>query len=173
MGLTNYSLKKDGSLVDPTSPDLTIGSGEGQGSHISSLDSLVEAVYNSVTYAQRKVETEHLSRVMSTYFDKEGNPVTFKVNLPGNNGEITETAVPLLTLSKNSHLSIKELEMELKVDLGHFGDKENSDLKKLSAKMSGPRKSDNLTTIKIVMKGTDPPEGLAKLNDQLIKILPD
>ncbi len=172
MGLTNYSLKKDGKLVDPSAPDPS-GSGSGGEPHLSSLDSLVEAVYNSVTFAQRKVETEHLSRVMSTYFDEEGNPVTFKINLPGNNGEITETAVPLLTLAKNSHLSIKELEMELKVDLGHFGDKENNDAKKLSAKMSGPRNAENLTTIKIVMKGTGAPEGLAKINDQLIKILPD
>ena len=80
MGLTNYSLKKDGALVDPSSPDKTTGGEED--SNLSSLDSLVESVYNSVTYAQRKVETEHLSRIMSTYFDEDGNPITFKVNLP-------------------------------------------------------------------------------------------
>ena len=170
MGLTNYSLKKDGALVDPSSPDKTTGGEED--SNLSSLDSLVESVYNSVTYAQRKVETEHLSRIMSTYFDEDGNPITFKVNLPSNDGGIKEAAIPLITLSNNSHLSIKELEMELKVALGHYSDKENNEAKKLSAKMSGPRNADNLTTIKITMKGTKPPEGLARVNDQLTKILP-
>ena len=169
MGLSNYSLKSAGTPpVDPPPPP----AGDDDES-TNSLDKLVQAIYNSVTFAQRKVETQHLGRVMSTYFDDDGNAKTFKVNLPGNNGEITEADIPLITLSNNSHLAIDELEMELAVHLGQFEDEINKDNNKLSAKITGPRGHENLTKIKIKMKGKDTPEGIARINDQLIKILPN
>lgn len=165
MGLTNYSLKKTGDLeseeVKGSKPDQIS----------SSLDKLIESIYNSVVYAQRKVETEHLSRLMSTYFDDEGNPITFKVNLPGNDGKISEAAIPLLTLAPNSHLTISELEMQLKVDLGQFNDDNNIKNNKLSAKIGAGGKT-NLAKVKIKMASAAAPEGLAMINDQLVKILP-
>ena len=169
MGLTNYSLKPD---KEPEPVDLDASSSKPESGHSSSLDLLVESIYNSVVFAQRKVETEHLKRVMSTYFDDDGNALTFRVNLPNNDGEIEPTDIPLITLAPNSHLSISELEMELNVDLGQFSDEENNEKKKLSAKVSGTRNQENLAKIKIKMNGSDPPEGLARINDQLIKILP-
>ena len=124
MGLTNYSL----GISPPTEPPQPSPPSEGQGGpeDSNSLDKLVQSIYNSVAFAQRKVETEHLGRVMSTYFDKEGNAKTFKVKLPGNNGEVTETHVPLITLTNNAHLAIDELEMELAVNLSHFEDEINN-----------------------------------------------
>jgi hypothetical protein len=171
MGLTNYSLKTKTPPTEPPQP-LSNDGGEGGAENSNSLDKLVEAIYNSVTFAQRKVETEHLGRVMSTYFDNKGNAKTFRLNLPGNNGELTSTDVPLITLASNSHLAIDELEMELSVNLGHFEDEINNENNKLCAEITGPRGHDNLTKIKIKMKSADTPEGLAKVNDQLIKILP-
>jgi len=166
MGLTNYSLKntKELEAEEAMGPEPAPAS--------SSLDKLVESIYNSAVYAQRKVETEHLNRLMSTYFDDEGNPITFKVNLPGNDGEIKEASIPLLTLSPNSHLAISELEMNLKVDLGQFNDEKSVKNNKLSAKM-GTGNNSNLANIRIKMSSTDPPEGLARINDQLVKILPN
>jgi len=165
MGLTNYSLKKTGDLesegIEGSRPDQIS----------SSLDKLIESIYNSVVYAQRKVETEHLSRLMATYFDNEGNPITFKVNLPGNDGKISEAAIPLLTLAPNSHLTISELEMQLKVDLGQFNDDNNIKNNKLSAKIGTGGKT-NLAKVKIKMASAAAPEGLAMINDQLVKILP-
>ena len=170
MGLTNYSLKST-KEPEPVKEEDS-GSSKPELGHCSSLDCLVESIYNSVIFAQRKVETEHLKRVMSTYFDDDGNALTFKVNLPSNNGEIESTDIPLITLAPNSHLSISELEMELKVDIGQFDDEKNNEERKLSAKVSGTRNKKNLAKIKIKMNGSDPPEGLARINDQLIKILP-
>ena len=62
--------------------------------------------------------------------------------------------------------------MELSVDIGQFDDEKNNEDRKLSAKVSGTRNKENLAKIKIKMNGSDPPEGLARINDQLIKILP-
>ena len=97
MGLTNYSL----GISPPTEPPQRSPPSEGQGGPVdsNSLDKLVQSIYNSVAFAQRRVETEHLGRVMSTYFDKEGNAKTFKVKLPGNNGEVKEAHIPLITLT--------------------------------------------------------------------------
>ena len=171
MGLTNYSLKGGSPPPEPPDPPSSDG-GDGGPEGSNSLDKLVQAIYNSVTYAQRKVETEHLGRVMETYFDDQGNARTFKINLPGNNGEVTSTDIPLITLANNSHLAIDELEMELSVHLGQFEDEISNENNKLSAKITGQRGQENLTKIKIKMKGKETPEGIARVNDQLIKILP-
>ena len=167
MGLSNSHLKNP-NAPEPPDPSST----EGDDGSLNSLDKLVQAIYNSVTFAQRKVETEHLKRVMSTYFDDDGNAKTFKVQLPGNGGEITTMDIPQITLANNSHLAIDEIEMKLAVSLTHFEDEINNENNKLCAKMSGARGHDNLTKIRIKMKSKDTPEGIATINDQLIKILP-
>ena len=158
MGLTNSHLKNPNAPVPPPDPPPTGGDG-GDGDPLNSLDKLVQAIYNSVTFAQRKVETEHLNRVMSTYFDDDGNARTFKIQLPGNGGKITTVDIPLITLSNNSHLAIDEIEMKLAVNLSHFEDEINNENNKLCAKMTGARGQENLTKIRIKMKGKDTPEG--------------
>jgi hypothetical protein len=167
MGLSNSHLKNP-NASEPPDPSST----EGDDGSLNSLDKLVQAIYNSVTFAQRKVETEHLKMVMSTYFDDDGNAKTFKVQLPGNGGEISTVDIPQITLTNNSHLAIDEIEMKLAVNLSHFEDEINNENNKLVAKMSGVRGKENLTKIKIKMKSKDTPEGIATINDQLIKLLP-
>ena len=167
MGLSNSHLKNPNASETPD-PSPT----EGDEGSLNSLDKLVQAIYNSVTFAQRKVETEHLKMVMSTYFDDDGNAKTFKVQLPGNGGEISTVDIPQITLTNNSHLAIDEIEMKLAVNLSHFADEINNENHKLCAKMAGARGQNNLTKIRIKMKGKDTPEGIATINDQLIKLLP-
>ena len=167
MGLSNSHLKNPNA---PESPDPPLTGGDGES--LNSLDKPVQAIYNSVTFAQRKVETEHLKMVMSTYFDDDGNAKTFKVQLPGNGGEISTVDIPQITLTNNSHLAIDEIEMKLAVNLSHFEDELNNENNKLVAKMAGTRGQNNLTKIKIKMKSKDTPEGTATINDQLIKLLP-
>ena len=167
MGLSNSHLKNPNASETPD-PSPT----EGDEGSLNSLDKLVQAIYNSVTFAQRKVETEHLKMVMSTYFDDDGNAKTFKVQLPGNGGEISTVDIPQITLTNNSHLAIDEIEMKLAVNLSHFADEINNENHKLCAKMAGARGQNNLTKIRIKMKSKDTPEGIATINDQLIKLLP-
>ena len=167
MGLSNSHLKNPNA---PETPDPS--STEGDDGSLNSQDKLVQSIYNSVTFAQRKVETEHLKMVMSTYFDDDGNAKTFKVQLPGNGGEISTVDIPQITLTNNSHLAIDEIEMKLAVNLSHFADEINNENNKLVAKMAGTRGQNNLTKIRIKMKSKDTPEGIATINDQLIKLLP-
>jgi hypothetical protein len=62
--------------------------------------------------------------------------------------------------------------MKLAVNLSQFEDEINNENNKLVAKTSGARGQDNLTKIRIKMKSKDTPEGIATINDQLIKLLP-
>lgn len=161
MGLTSFTHKNNsGGVQPPEEPD-----------NKTSLDELVESIYNSVVFAQRKVETEHLTRVMSTYFDPDGTPKHFKVKLPNHDGKDQEVSVPLLTLAPHSHLSISELEMSFKVDMNHFSEDEEINNNKISAKISGGNGA-KTAEVKIKLNNSDTPEGLAKINDHLMKLLP-
>ena len=160
MGLTSFSHKYSGGNQPPEQPD-----------NKTSLDELVESIYNSVVFAQRKVETEHLTRVMSTYFDDDGSPKAFKIKLPTHDGSIEEVSVPLATLAPHTHLSISELEMSFKVDMNHYTDDKEINNNKISAKISGAKGSES-AEVKIKLNSSQTPEGLAKINDYLMKLLP-
>ena len=82
---------------------------------LKTFDHLIQCLYNSVVYAQRYVETEHLKRVIGTYFDEYGRPITKKVILPCSEGD-QEVEIPLMTLAGHNHLKIDCLEMEFDVD---------------------------------------------------------
>ena len=43
------------------------------------------------------------------------------IKIPGSNGEQQTINVPLITLSPQSSIKIKELSMEMKVKMGSFG----------------------------------------------------
>ena len=163
MGLTNYSIPKPAPEPPPPEEDLTPS---------GSFDELLRAIYNSATFAQRKIETEHMAHVLRTYFDDDGTPKCYRIKLPTNDGGETETDIPLLTLAPSQHLSISELEMEFDVDIGQF-DCEESDGKKIRARIGSENHHKNKAKIQIKFKGSAPPEGIARVNDQLIKILPD
>ena len=91
---------------------------------LKTFDHLIQCLYNSVVYAQRYVETEHLKRVIGTYFDDYGRPITKKVVLPTSEGD-QEVEIPLMTLAGHNHLKIDNLEMEFDVDLGQFENEDN------------------------------------------------
>ena len=173
MGLTNYYISKDphpeekpppeeAKVEEPPTDSLAPN---------KSFDELIRALYNSVTFAQRRVETEHMAHVMRTYFDQDGTPKCYRIKLPTNEGGEAETDIPLLTLSPSQHLSISELEMEFDVDIGEFSD-EQINGEKVSARIGSENHHKNKANIKLKFKGAGPPEGIARVNDQLIKVLP-
>ena len=91
--------------------------------------------------------------------------------------------VPLATLAPQSSIKIKELTMDLKVKLNNFGKRESKGgggiFRKKDAGAVGvdlgssilPSKN-NYANLKITFEGTDPPEGVVRLNNNLIKQIP-
>jgi hypothetical protein len=91
--------------------------------------------------------------------------------------------VPLITLAPQSSIKIKELRMDLKVRLNSFGKRESKsgggifckkDAGAINADLGSsilPTKN-NYANLTITFEGSDPPEGLVRLNNNLIKQIP-
>ena len=135
------------------------------------FNQLVKSLYRSTMMAQAKVEELHIQNFIERYFDEEGKPNYVTLSLPTNDGDGSQQIpvdVPLLTLAHNSHLNIKELDVEFEVELGHFEDIDDDNI---SAKVSTVGNK-NMAKIKLKLDSDDPPEGIARLRQELNKILP-
>ena len=141
----------------------------------SGLDELFQGVYSSVVEAQNVIEQHYLEEVTKDYFDHEGKPKMIMIHLPNGKGEVKETAVPAITLVPHNTLNIKEVEIEMKVALSMGEPKpapKKGLLRKLGTDMSNRNEGREMANIKVVFNGANPPEGLARIKDQLIKLLP-
>lgn len=135
------------------------------------FNQLVKSLYRSTMMAQAKVEELHIQNFIERYFDEEGKPNFVTLSLPTNDGDGShqvDVDVPLLTLAHNTHLSIKELDVEFEVELGHFEDIDDDDI---SAKVSSVGNK-NMAKIKLKLNSDIPPEGVSRLRQELNKILP-
>ena len=143
----------------------------------SFLDHLTKGLYDAVVQAQALAENQHIES-LGKYIDKDGVPKCIDMEIGGNNVKI-----PLLTLAPHSSIKIKELTMELKVKLNNFGKRKSrlgggifckEDAGAIEADLGAsilPRKN-QYANLKITFEGCDPPEGLVRLNNNLIKQIP-
>ena len=147
----------------------------------SFLDHLTKGLYDAVVQAQSLAENQHIE-AMNKFFDKEGNPISMDINIPDKDGQ-RKVSVPLVTLAPQSSIKIKELSMELKVKLGSFGKRKSvlgggifcrEDAGAINADLGASilPKRNQYATLKVTFEGTDPPEGLVRLNNNLIKQIP-
>lgn len=86
-----------------------------------SLHDLVGTVAASIVDAQGQVERHFIDRI-SHYFDAEGRPLSLALKMPRPStidaGEYMQVAVPLLSLVESNMLAIRDLKIELDVELG-------------------------------------------------------
>jgi len=141
------------------------------------LDHLTKGLYDAVVQAQSLAENQHIE-ALSKYINKDGTPKCMKMKI---NGE--KVNVPLATLAPQSSIRIKELTMELKVRLTNYGKRKSrcgggifskEDAGAVGVDLGSsilPRKN-HYANLKITFEGTDPPEGVVRLNNNLIKQIP-
>ena len=141
------------------------------------LDHLTKGLYDAVVQAQALAENQHIE-ALSKYVNKDGTPKCMKMVL---NGETIN--VPLATLAPQSSIKIKELTMDLKVRLNNFGKRKSKkgggifckeDAGAIGADLGAsilPSRN-NYANLKITFEGSDPPEGMVRLNNNLIKQIP-
>jgi len=135
------------------------------------FNQLVKSLYRSTMMAQQKVEELHIQNFITKYFDEDGHPNFVTIELPTNDHDGSTNVsvdVPLLTLAHQSYLNIKELEMEFEVELGHIEDIEDDNI---SAKVNSVD-GKNMAKVKLSFNSEDPPEGIARIRQELNKILP-
>jgi len=141
------------------------------------LDHLTKGLYDAVVQAQSLAENQHIE-ALRKYVNEDGTPKCMRMFINGEN-----VMVPLATLAPQSSIKIKELTMELKVKLNNFGKRKSScgggifrkkDAGAVSVDLGSSILSskNNYANLKITFEGTDPPEGLVRLNNNLIKQIP-
>ena len=141
------------------------------------LDHLTKGLYDAVVQAQALAENQHIE-ALSKYVNEDGTPKCMKMVI---NGETIN--VPLITLAPQSSIRIKELTMDLKVRLSKFGKRKSKcgggifskeDAGAIGADLGAsilPTRN-NYANLKITFEGGDPPEGVVRLNNHLIKQIP-
>ena len=142
------------------------------------LDDLFKGIYRSVVEAQNAIEQHYLGEVTEDYFEKDGSPKMVKVQLPGSEGIMREVLIPAITLVPHNGLSIDEVSIKMKVKLSTSEDAPETKGSKVSrvrqiiSDFSNREGGKELATITVKFKGGDPPEGLARIKDNLIKLIP-
>ena len=141
------------------------------------LDHLTKGLYDAVVQAQALAENQHIE-ALGKYVNEDGTPKCMRMVINGEN-----VMVPLMTLAPQSSIKIKELTMDLKVRLNNFGKRESKcgggifrkkDAGAVSADLGSsilPSRN-NYANLKITFEGTNPPEGVVRLNNNLIKQIP-
>ena len=141
------------------------------------LAHLTKGLYDAVVQAQSLAENQHIE-ALSKYVNDDGTPKCMRMVI---NGE--SVMIPLATLAPQNSIKIKELTMDLKVKLNNFGKRESrkgggifrkKDAGAVSIDLGSsilPLKN-NYANLKITFEGTDPPEGVVRLNNNLIKQIP-
>ncbi len=141
------------------------------------LDHLTKGLYDAVVQAQSLAENQHIE-ALSKYVNEDGTPKCMKMVINGEN-----VNVPLATLAPQNSIKIKELTMDLKVKINNFGKRKSKsgggifrrkDAGAVSIDLGSSILSskNNYANLKITFEGTDPPEGVVRLNNNLIKQIP-
>jgi len=150
----------------------------------NSLDSVFQGIYKSIVEAQNTIEQHYVGEIKEDYFDKDGNPYMVPVKLPnGQNGGMETINIPIITLVPHNGMAIKEVEIEMKVALSP-GESEEinkseatkrkpSKIRKFFTDLSNRNKGHEMANIKVKFNGQDAPEGLARIKDSLVKIIPN
>ena len=150
----------------------------------NSLDSVFQGIYKSIVEAQNTIEQHYVGEIKEDYFDKDGNPHMMPIQLPtGQNGEMKTVNIPVITLVPHNGMAIKEVEIDMKVALspGESEEINKSDatkkkpsrIRSFLTDLSNRNKGHEMAKIKVKFNGQDAPEGIARIKDSLIKIIPN
>ena len=141
------------------------------------LDELLKGLNDSVAQAQSLANNQHIESI-KPFLNEDGTPKCMEIMIGGE-----KVHVPLITLAPQNSIKIKELTMEMKVKVTNYGKRKSNflggifkdkDAGAISVDLGSsvlPFKN-NYANLKITFEGTDPPEGLVRLNNNLIKQIP-
>ena len=143
----------------------------------NSLDDVFKSIYHAIVDAQNTVEQHYIGEIKEDYFDEEGHPLTAPVMLPvGEGGSMKKVEIPLITLVPHGSMNIESVSIDMKVALSSgdeksINSKKTSKIRKFITDLSGRNKE--MANITVKFKGENPPEGLARIKDITMKIIPN
>lgn len=150
-------------------------------SQFQSFDNLLAAMQESILKAHELIEFQHMA-VMSKYFDAEGNPEMLKVRIPYHDAAEDETAlrevsIPKFALVPQYSLKMEKVKLDFNVKMVSWEDRPERS-KRRSGLLTNIlySASDNQETenvhVELSFTAADPPEGVMKINDMLVRLLP-
>ena len=148
------------------------------------LDELLGGLHDAVVSAQRLVEKQHIDMVDLYFDDETSQPLTMEMKIPSAHPDkdFENLSVPLLTMAPLSSIKIKELEMKFKVKLSEQLDTvselaqsmkhedEDANVGGVGIDMNNTN-PDTMAEIKLTFTGEEAPEGVMRINDQLVKTI--
>ena len=160
-----------------------------------SLDDIVHSIQSAVIAATDIAERHELDSITNQEFwelkvDENGKPITdddgrhvyaprmVVMEIPTwEDGVLVQkrVPVPLQSLTTGQSLRVDTLEVEMSVEIsGLTADKKKGKLmvRPCSNAPSWFKKENNAAKVKLIFKGSEPPEGYARIDDQLIKLIP-
>lgn len=150
------------------------------------LSHLIKGLQSAVTQVREQVDAQHAS-IFEHYFEASpsGDALiakTVKVAVPNRNLESNEAEtveVPLITLVPMSSIKVKEVSFEFETRIisvpskTEKHDPEESGEPEMFVEMKGWgfKSSSTPAKVKIIFEGGDPPEGMVKVNDHLLRYI--
>jgi hypothetical protein len=143
------------------------------------LESLFRGLHDSVSKATDVARDRGIEDLRQDFFEPDENgklsPKVINVILPHmEGGKLVEREfnIPLYALAKHQSLVIDELKINMHMGLHCACDDEPEVLARLSSKDVSSGCGCSSAEVEIVFRGTAPPEGVLRINDQLVKTLP-
>ena len=152
------------------------------------LQALFQAIHRAVVQATRVAQEASLRSLQRDYFTElhgeDGQPTgklkpkTLAMMLPHQEGEEikpTVFEVPLLALVKHQAMTIDTLEMEFEVELhglDQLQPQEGEDAVLAASTAGGAFSRKTMAKVQMTFRGEDPPEGVMRLNDKVLKTFP-
>lgn len=161
------------------------------------LDGLLYSIQDAVNNSNESVRQQYFAD-LEEYFDANGKPVMIDMNMPyvtEQGTEFRKFQIPKLTLMPLSIMKVKEIDIDFKVALSqlplqlqdensvngtkHETSEEKTGIFRKQKKAdlqvdieNTCQNSDDRAHIHIKMEGSEPPEGVIKINDYFMKYLP-
>lgn len=142
-----------------------------------SLDTIFDAIYGAVTGAHREMQRgreQQLNWFFPPELSEDGTQLERKarvvsIPLPTPDGGTAMRDIPLFALVPHREITIDELTVRMKVSLGEVVPSgEEARAPSMTAQLASSR-GENFADVEIKFKGCDPVEGVARINDALVK----
>lgn len=161
---------------------------------VESFDELIEAIQEAFLSVERMAQKQHLES-LKEFLEEDGMPKMVRVKYPifTDEGLVSyqEMAVPQLILVPISTLKLSEVSVDFKVKLTaevSLSDKEEEKKEEKPVKKASPirmrrrrlgfiprflqKKEDGYANITLKFQAEEAPEGMLRIRDEMIKILP-
>ncbi len=135
----------------------------------NTFDTLISAIHDAVEQAVDLATDQHIETI-NQFLEDDGALKTMVVKLT----EDREIEVPLLALVPHNSIKISKVKVGFRVRFGALTDsgtgRKRNALSLDLGGLFGMRR--DYAEIEVTFSGTDPPEGVARLNDEIIKYMP-